>query len=227
MNHYYRTLLKKSLIALVIGAILVTLCYFLVDRPVAYYVHDHRLSSDILLKWLTYPEPIMQSWVPVVLVLLMIRRAFGPLRRWEWALFAAGVGMVIADQFRESLSYVFARYWPETWRDNNPSLIGNGVFGFNFFHEGSAYGSFPSGHASRTLAVGAVIWITWPRWRWAVILISFCLCVALVLMNYHFVSDVIAGTFIGSIVGTYAARLSGIDYGIPSMVPVTSTTTTE
>ncbi|MFT3882698.1 MAG: phosphatase PAP2 family protein [Gemmatales bacterium] len=121
--------------------------------------------------------------------------------------------MVIADQFRESLSYVFARYWPETWRDNNPSLISNGVFGFNFFHDGSAYGSFPSGHASRTLAVGTVIWIAWPRWRWAVILISFCLCVALVLMNYHFVSDVIGGSFIGSIVGVYSAKLCGVGEG--------------
>ncbi|MFT3882697.1 MAG: hypothetical protein QM703_23975 [Gemmatales bacterium] len=73
----YRTLLKKSLVALLIGAALVTLCYIFVDRPVAFYVHDHRLNSEILFKWLTYPEPVMQSWVPVVLVLLMVRGALG------------------------------------------------------------------------------------------------------------------------------------------------------
>lgn len=200
----YGTLLRRSLIALGIGAVLVMLCYLFVDRSVAYFVHDHHLSSEILFKWLTYPEPLMQSWVPVVLILLFIRRAWGPFRQWELALLAAGVGMVIADQFRESLSYVFGRYWPETWRDNNPSLIKDGAFGFHPFHDGSAYGSFPSGHASRTLAVGAVIWITWPRWRVVVALVSLALCLALILMNYHFVSDVIAGSFLGSIVGVYA-----------------------
>jgi membrane-associated phospholipid phosphatase len=32
-------------------------------------------------------------------------------------------------------------------------------------------------------------------------------CVALVAMNYHFVSDVIAGALLGSITGLYMARL--------------------
>jgi len=210
-DHNYQSLLRKSLIAVLVGAFLVIASYFFVDRPVAYYVHDHRLSSEILFKWLTYPEPLMQLWVPALLVLLMIRRAWGPFRRWEWALLAAGVGMVLADQFRESLSYVFGRYWPETWINNNPSLIKDGAFGFHPFHEGSAYGSFPSGHASRTLAVGAVFWLAWPKWRWAVVLVSLAFCLALILMNYHFVSDVIAGSFIGSLVGVYTARLCGIE----------------
>ncbi len=39
----------------------------------------------------------------------------------------ACVSMILADQFRESLSYVFGRYWPETWIDNNPSFIQDGA----------------------------------------------------------------------------------------------------
>jgi hypothetical protein len=35
--------------------------------------------------------------------------------------------------------------------------------------------------------------------------------VALVMMNYHFVGDVIAGSFVGAIVGYYAAMLSSLD----------------
>ncbi len=57
--------------------------------------------------------------------------------------------------------YVFGRDWPETWIDNNPSLIRDGAYGFHPFHGNSAYGSFPSGHTARTLAVAAVVWIAY------------------------------------------------------------------
>jgi len=203
-------LFRKTLVALGCGCLAVLICYFFVDRTVAYYVHDQHFSSDVAIKWLTYPPPLMQAWVPVMLVALMIRRVWGPFRRWEWALIAAGVAMVLADQFRETLAYTFGRYWPETWINNNPSLIQNGAYGFHPFHDSSAYGSFPSGHASRTLAVGAVVWVAYPKWRWAVVVVSFLLSAALVGMNYHFVSDVIGGAIIGSIVGVYTAKCCGI-----------------
>jgi membrane-associated phospholipid phosphatase len=202
-------LLRQTLVALAVCAMLVTVGYLFVDRPIAIAVHEHDVARFAVLKWLTYPPPILQAYVPLVLAYLMVRRARGPFGRWERALLAAGVGMVLADQFRESLAYVFGRYWPETWIDNNPSLIGEGAYGFHPFHGGTAYGSFPSGHTARTLAIAAVIWIIYPRWRWAAVLASLAVVAGLLGMNYHFVSDVIAGGFVGAIVGVYSTRLAG------------------
>jgi membrane-associated phospholipid phosphatase len=181
------------------------LCYYFVDRPVATFVYEHKLSQHEALKWLTYPPPIVQAWTPVILVLLTLRWLRGSLPRWEKALFVACIAIVVADQFRESLAYVFGRYWPETWINDNPSFIGSGAYGFHPFHDGSWYGSFPSGHATRTVAAGAVAWLTWPRWRWLAVLASGAVAIGLVGMNYHFVGDVIAGSFLGAIVGSYAA----------------------
>ena len=183
---------------------LVALCYGFVDRPVAFYVYRERFADLAVLKWLTYPPPVLQAWAPAVLVALMVRRAWGPFSRWERVLLAACVAMILADQLRQTLAYVFGRYWPETWIHDNPSLIRDGAYGFHPFHSGSAFDSFPSGHATRTLALAAVVWIAYPRWRWASVLASVAEAVALIGMNYHFVSDVIAGGFVGSIVGTYA-----------------------
>src|SRR5437764_5889206 len=115
---------------LVVGTGLVALCYFFVDRPVAWFVHDQDLGRQAVLKWMTYPPPIVQEWVPVLLVALMVRRALGPWRRWEQILFAAGLSLVIADQFRQSLGSVCGRYWPDTWIDDNPSLIRDDAYGF-------------------------------------------------------------------------------------------------
>jgi membrane-associated phospholipid phosphatase len=206
----YGQLFRNTLAALLLCAVLVLLCYLFIDRPVAFFVHNHALAGYAVLKWLTYPPPILQAWTPVALAALMLRRVYGPFRGCELTVLAACVGMVLADQFRETLAYGFGRYWPETWVDDNPSLIRDGAYGFHPFHGGTAYGSFPSGHAARTLAVAAVVWIAYPRWRWACGLASVAIAAGLIGMDYHFVGDVVAGGFVGGVVGTYTAHYNGL-----------------
>ena len=205
----YAQLLRNTLAALLVCAALVALRYFFVDRPVAFYVHSHGFADYVVLKWLTYPPPLLQAWAPVVLAALAVRRAWGPFRRWERVLAAACVSLILADQFRQTLAFTFGRYWPETWVHDNPSLIGNGAYGFHPFHSGVSYGSFPSGHTARTVAVAAVVWIAYPRWRWACVLATAAVTAGLLGMDYHFVGDVLAGGFVGGIVGAYTARCVG------------------
>jgi membrane-associated phospholipid phosphatase len=136
-----------------------------------------------------------------------------PLARFQKVCFAASISIMVTAAFLGSLKGVFGRYWPDTWIDNNPSLIRDGAYGFHPFHAGSAYDSFPSGHTGRTLAVTSVFWIAYPRWRWASALVSASVAVGLVGMNYHFVGDTIGGGFLGSILGAYTSHLSGISAG--------------
>ncbi len=206
----YRTLLRRSLIAAAVCVVAVVVCYFWVDRPVAFYVHDHQIEKIQIFKWLTYPPPIVQTWSPLVLALLMVRRAFAPFKRWEKTLFVACLSLIVADEFRTSLGDLCGRYWPETWFDNNPSLIGNGTYGFHPFQHGDDVGSFPSGHATRILGFAVIWWIAMPRSRVVCTLICLPMLVSLVAMDYHFVSDVIAGGTLGAIVGAYAASLANL-----------------
>ena len=203
-------LLRRSLLAALLCAILVALCYFFVDRPVAYFVHDQDFGRYPVLKWLTYPPPILERWSPLVLVILVIRRSGGPFHRCEQTLLAACVSLIIAGQFRETLSYGFGRYWPETWIENNPSLIRDGAYGFHPFHTGVIYRSFPSGHTTRSVAIAAVVWIAYPRWRGLCVLAPAAVASGLLLMDYHFVGDVVAGAFLGALVGAYIARFCGL-----------------
>jgi membrane-associated phospholipid phosphatase len=204
----YRSLLGGTLTAIAACAFAVILCYFFVDRQVALVVHAHQIAKLEGMRWLTEPPPLAQSWSPLVLAALLVRRAGGPWRRWQHVLFVACVSLIVADQFRESVGDLFGRYWPETWHNDNPSLIGTGAYGFHPFQVGDDIGSFPSGHAARILGFMTVFWLLMPAWRWAYTLITLPMLIALVAMNYHFVGDVIAGSTLGSIIGTWAAHVA-------------------
>ena len=210
----YGALLRRSLIVTAVCIAAVLLCYFCVDRPVAFFVYDHHINKIEVFRWLTYPPPEVQNWSALMLTILMVRRAWGPFLRWQKVLLVACISLIVADDFRISLGDVFGRYWPETWRHDNPSLIGNGTYGFHPFQRGDDIGSFPSGHACRVLAFATVWIIGMPRSR-TVQILAVVLCVpmlvSLVAMDYHFVGDVIAGSVLGWIVATYATHLARLE----------------
>jgi membrane-associated phospholipid phosphatase len=206
----FLTMLRRTLIVGGACILAVVVAYFFVDRQVAIFVHEHEIAKTVGLVWLTYPPPIVQAWSPLVLATLIVYRAWKPWSHWQQVFFVAFVSLIVADQCRESLGDLSGRYWPETWRDNNPSLIGNGSYGFHPFQSGDDTGSFPSGHAARILGFVAVLWFGLPGRRWIYAVVVAPMLVALVAMNYHFVGDVIAGSVLGGIVGAYAALLGGV-----------------
>jgi len=204
----YRRLLRCTLFTITLCIVAVLICYFWIDRPVAFFVYHHHINTIQVFRWLTYPPPEVQNWSALVLTILVVRRAWGPFLRWQKVLLVACLSLIVADDFRVSLGDVFGRYWPETWTHDNPSLIGTGTYGFHPFQRGDDIGSFPSGHACRILGFAAVWMIAMPGSRVVAAVVCGPMLVSLVAMNYHFVSDVIAGSVLGGIIATYAAHLA-------------------
>lgn len=207
----YSRLLLRALImtALCIAAVLV--CYFWIDRPVAFFVYRHHINTIQVFRWLTYPPPEVQNWSALVLTILMVRRAWGPFLCWQRVLLVACLSLIVADDFRISLGDVCGRYWPDTWTHDNPSLIGTGAYGFHPFQRGDDIGSFPSGHACGILAFATVWGIAMPHSRILVTVLCAPMLVSLVATNYHFISDVIGGSVLGAIVATYASHLARLE----------------
>jgi membrane-associated phospholipid phosphatase len=207
----YGRLLRRTLIITAVCILAVLICYFWIDRPVAFFVYDHHINKIEVFRWFTYPPPEVQNWSALMLTILVLRRAWGPFLRWQKVLLVACVSLIVADDFRISLGDVFGRYWPQTWTHDNPSLIGTGTYGFHPFQRGDDIGSFPSGHAARIFGFATVWMIAMPTSRVAATLICAPMLLSLVAMNYHFVSDVIAGSVLGVIVATYAAQFARLD----------------
>jgi len=206
----FKRLVRRSLLAIGATVLVVAVCYEWIDRPVAFYVHEQGIEKIPAFKWLTYPPPLMQTWSPAVLALAAFRRARGPLAHWQFVLVVSCLSLLVADEFRTSLGDLCGRYWPETWFNDNPSLIGTGTYGFHPFQAGDDIGSFPSGHAARILSFVSVWWIAMPSSRALLALASLPMLVSLVALDYHFVGDVVAGAVLGAIVGTYAAAIANL-----------------
>src|SRR2546423_8460054 len=186
----------------------VLICYFWIDRPVAFFVYHHHINGFSPFRWLTYPPPEVQNWSALVLTLLIIRRAWGPFLRWQKVLLVACISLIVGDDSRISLGDVFGRYCPEAWTHDNPSLVGTGTYGFHPFQRGDDIGSFPSGHACRIFGFAGVWMIAIPESRVVTMVLAAPMLLSLVAMNYHFVSDVIAGSVLGALIAMYAAHLA-------------------
>jgi membrane-associated phospholipid phosphatase len=179
---------------------------FWVDRPLALFAHDHfRFVVRGTVAELSYfPNPL----VVVALVLsgiLTLRMIFGRPLSWHQAnIFVCSLGVIFTEMIKNILKFIFGRTWPETWVDNNPSFIRDGIYGFHFMHGGSAYQSFPSGHMAAACTVLSIVWIRYPDFRPFSVIAGLLVGTVLVGANYHFLSDVIAGAFVGISVGWIA-----------------------
>ena len=198
------------LIAFVATAAAIAITYFWVDRPLAFWVHDHvRRSYHVALNNAgRYPDPLIPI-AAIIFVCLGLRALAGRLlTHAQTAAFSGSVSIIFAEVIKDQLKLIFGRTWPEPGIQDNPSLISSGTYGFHFMQGGSAYQSFPSGHMAAACAVITVLWIWYPRLRWLCIVAATTCGAGLIVLNYHFLSDVIGGAFVGVSTGLMASAIS-------------------
>lgn len=205
-------------------AILVDLSASLVDRPVATWVHEHL--GDERFGWFTGnygghllrlgPFSLMagpaQALEPLAAVVFAIL-AIAVLAGWRpgirgrivLALCLAVLAVMGIDNVAKT---VFGRTWPESWLGDNPSWIRDGVFGFFPFHQGHGWGSFPSGHTAVITTTATILWLVWPELRIVWALLVGVVVAGLIGANYHFVSDIIGGLYLGVAIGLGMATLT-------------------
>jgi membrane-associated phospholipid phosphatase len=179
--------------SLVVVAILIS--WRFLDTWIALSVMDLLKSNDLL--------QAATSDIPDVLFLLV---CFGSSLLWgnylilrhrriinEQTRFSrlAGSAVPVAYFLKWLLKHVFGRTNTRFW------LANKGSSDFHWFHGGGDYSSFPSGHMAVFAAFLVAIWLIYPRRRSISIGFLLVLGVALVATDYHFLSDVIAGAYLG------------------------------
>ena len=196
------TIAGGFMIAAIVG------CYFFVDQPLALSVHA-RLSQfrDSFMLLTLIPEPFPVIAVLVLVVLGVRSLTARPLSRPLAVVLLWSASLLVTTVINRQLKFAFGRNWPETWVNNNPSFIRDGAYGFNPFHGGAGFASFPSGHMAAICVTMTVLWIAYPRPRAVYALLVAAVAIGLIGANYHFLSDVIAGSLVGVSMGILAVAL--------------------
>jgi membrane-associated phospholipid phosphatase len=201
--------LRNWCIGLVFTAGTVVASDLWLDQPIASFVHQNVTDKTIFV-WL--------HRLPVAFLLLSLlvfvwcgfwaltNRPFSHLQSVG---LACSISFVTTNFINNQLKYAFGRTWPETWIENNPSLVQNGVFGFNPFHGGPGFASFPSGHVAAVCAAITVLSWAYPNLRPISVACVAVVAIGLIGANYHFLSDIFAGIFVGVSVGYVTTRILG------------------
>lgn len=61
--------------------------------------------------------------------------------------------------------------------------------------------SFPSSHAANSFGVATLLWLGFPRWRWAALSLAVLISFSRIYVGVHFPSDALAGAALGVICG--------------------------
>jgi membrane-associated phospholipid phosphatase len=180
-------------------AILIAACIRWIDYPVAaVYLRNFHPGSPTgnIFSGMN----IVETQLVVIAVLAVAKLLKGGLPKWANTLMVACTASVLAYTLNDTiLKTMFGRANPDTFFNHHAAK-------FNLFH-GNPYCSFPSGHMMLAAAFLAVAVHVYPRIRIATALLLLLGCVILVEGEWHYVSDVIAGTFLGFTAGLVVADL--------------------
>ena len=164
-----------------------------VDDPVARFVHTLPWAESLRSPVLGVPVLVACAGVAILASAYWAETGH-PLRKLQEVAIVASFSLASSVAFDEFvLKPVFGRPTPD-------EFLQNGIDKFHWF-QGSLINSFPSGHAVQIVSVGVVFCAAYPRQRSFWLALMGVGLVALVLGNWHFVSDVLAGTGVGLIVG--------------------------
>lgn len=176
----------------------IPLSILLVDRPLTEFLVAHPLPGLAFLVRL--PRLFFLLALVAPFFAPQLSRTGDP-ASWRRALLLISVSVLWSMAVVELLlKRIAGRLGPLFW-------IRDHAYGFHLFAGRSPrFQSFPSGEAALLMAVIGILWVIYPKARWLYVLAFMVESVALVTLEWHFLSDVIAGGLIGACGAALAFR---------------------
>ena len=185
-------------------------CIGHLDRDVAEFVRQHLYAST----WWRHTTGSLPDFL-AILVVSVTAVSYSLFRRRAYRHGIDGLAVmyktlsVVAPAsyvVKTALKYAFGRTNTREW------LRSPQEYGFHWFSGDVHHSGFPSGHMLVATALAATVWRFRPRYRPACLGLLAVLAMAMVATDYHFVSDVIAGTYAGLVVEAWACRVTRRKY---------------
>jgi membrane-associated phospholipid phosphatase len=196
---------EKWIASTLLLAPLLVLCVRFFDIPLALYVQNRLYGNSHWLK-LTGNLPdlllvtvLLTTFVACSIYLVRTKKGvydtatrFAQLLTWT-----APVSYLMKSLLKLAFGRVNTRYW----------LTRPDLYGFHWFERREGCDGFPSGHMLVIVALLAVLWRCYPKSRPLCLVTAALLGTALIATNYHFLSDVIAGSYLGVAIEAVVFRM--------------------
>jgi membrane-associated phospholipid phosphatase len=179
----------------------VAACVFFLDEAIALAIEVFVRSGRLVGR---YTEDIPDLLLPAVIVLsaamwtaryLRIRKGIRDARTDFYRL--GGTVLPLSYIAKTALKLLFGRVQTRVWLQD-PSAARQ------WFHPGEGHNGFPSGHMMVFAALAAALWVFYPETKGPCLFFLALLGAALIVTNYHFLGDVIAGGYLGLAVAAAA-----------------------
>ncbi len=174
---------------------LVFISYFFIDRSLAQFLVHLPISMYLCSAALTHlidPKVCYIVWP----LLYFIMRCVAKKPKIAQAILIFIIAIPLADVASGIIKWVCGRPRPELF-------LSKGLYGFDFFRLQNLFQSFPSGHATTSGVIGGIFSCFKPHWTFPILGASFLLALTRVFLGMHFLSDIIAGVFLGALIGQW------------------------
>ncbi|GGF94952.1 MULTISPECIES: phosphatase PAP2 family protein [Cysteiniphilum] len=193
MTNNFKKLIKITLIYGIVTLIICAISYIYFDRLLVTSISE-QLQHNILIKLSNILSFIFDpnNWFVLFIILVIIciwqktRDKLNPrLLAWTMSLFISIAAATV-------LKLTLARYRPELF-------LQEGLYGFHWLSHKRLFNSFPSGHATLGFAglLGLAYLVQNKKFTVLCIIIALIITISRILSSEHYLSDVLAGVYIG------------------------------
>jgi len=195
-RHCRKTVLMNILIKLFVPATLLAwLCVLYVDRPVSLFVHENLYGNRYWSRLTsTMPDTLLTLVVVIsaaAFIAYFFRKKKLLLDRHTRLLGHIALSLPISYVVKVVLKIIFGRVETRFWLKNQH------LYEFHWFHSCGNFSGFPSGHMIVFATLAAATARYEPSYKLLCHSLLGILAILLVATNYHFVGDVLYGTYIG------------------------------
>lgn len=192
MLYQSKSYLKTGGIISLVFFVLAFISIQFVDKPLTLSIHHYYFDQLYDLSYITeYEIPIFAGFCAILLLLIPTHKQVMP--RLCFVLYFL-VLLSLVELVRIKLGIICGRNWPLTWYGSGMygSLVGDNHYAFHFF-QSDWKGSFPSGHSMAITAICCTMYLIYNQLKYLWIMPVILMVTCLVLLNYHYLGDCLAG----------------------------------
>lgn len=192
---------KNILGGFAICAVLTVSGWLYLDIRLARFVSGEVGPAFLFSKSISNLPDLLFLLVSIVTLLSWTGRLYLSQKPVKWRnldlLEYIGSAVPLAFILKQVLKDLFGRTNTRFW------LLHPGQLGFHWFHGGGNFSGFPSGHMAVFTVLMLGISRYFPRFRLPCAALLLMLALALIITQYHFFSDIVAGFYLGVIVDLF------------------------